>query len=572
MPLISQHTQERSKGYFRLEWSLAVDQTKMLAEGVPFLAPAAIDDTREVGAVVPAEFLRVQWMRLPGALPMPQFVAQVKRLLDAPRAATMEPGRPRSGQRGEGAASLDGTRVDRALRARFGWIVGGAVAVVALGVFGWMRQNRSSGPTPPLEAAARRSAPSTSEKAAPLSEARRLVAKARALYEPWDFATREDFALAEQLLRKAVDLDPTDGEAWAAYAILSCGAIVMSIDDSDARRGAVRTQAERAIRLAPDSNHARFANAFSLRFNRQTQDEAIRLLRDEAARQPSNRFVVRTLGAALRNIGQLEQGLVYLDKAAALPGNDPITQYNRALTLNRMNRFVEAEAALDEALAVAPNYIHANRNKLALLLDFREDLPRAKAHLAKVPPAFFLDEQGAVTAYQIALYSKDATKCVEVLRHTKAYLSTVPYNGPKAFLTATAHRLAGNEEAAQTDFRAALRLVNERLAAEPNASRLLLNRAQILASLGEHATVELLLREISQRISTGDEYLHDDDLALLLMLSNRQEEALAALESHYGKPFPIYRSRMGLRYHPVWDPLRGDPRFEALLKVPSQKK
>jgi TolB-like protein/cytochrome c-type biogenesis protein CcmH/NrfG len=83
IPLISAHTQERSKGYFRLEWKLAVDQTHLLAAGVPFIAPVAIDDTKEAGALVPPEFMKVQWTRLPGALPTPEFVAQVKRLLGA---------------------------------------------------------------------------------------------------------------------------------------------------------------------------------------------------------------------------------------------------------------------------------------------------------------------------------------------------------------------------------------------------------------------------------------------------------------------------------------------------------
>jgi len=59
LPIISGHTQERGKGYFRLEWKLAVEQTHLLAEGVPFLAPVVVDETTESGAVVPPEFLRV---------------------------------------------------------------------------------------------------------------------------------------------------------------------------------------------------------------------------------------------------------------------------------------------------------------------------------------------------------------------------------------------------------------------------------------------------------------------------------------------------------------------------------
>ncbi len=83
LPIISQHTQERGKGYFRLEWKLAVEQTHLMAEGIAFLAPVVVDDTAESGAIVPPEFMRVQWTRLPGALPTPQFVDQIKHLLNA---------------------------------------------------------------------------------------------------------------------------------------------------------------------------------------------------------------------------------------------------------------------------------------------------------------------------------------------------------------------------------------------------------------------------------------------------------------------------------------------------------
>lgn len=58
VPIISQHTDERSKGYFRLEWKLAVEQTYPFADGVPFIAPVVSDQTREDGAKVPPEQTR----------------------------------------------------------------------------------------------------------------------------------------------------------------------------------------------------------------------------------------------------------------------------------------------------------------------------------------------------------------------------------------------------------------------------------------------------------------------------------------------------------------------------------
>jgi TolB-like protein/Tfp pilus assembly protein PilF len=89
LPVISRTTQDRGKGYFRLEWKLAVEQTHLMAEGMAFLAPLVIDDTAESSAIVPPEFLRVQWTRLPGALPTPAFVEQVKRLLARNSAGTV---------------------------------------------------------------------------------------------------------------------------------------------------------------------------------------------------------------------------------------------------------------------------------------------------------------------------------------------------------------------------------------------------------------------------------------------------------------------------------------------------
>jgi TolB-like protein/Tfp pilus assembly protein PilF len=84
LPVISARTQERKEGYFRLEWKLAVERTHHMAEGVPFLAPVVVDETPQGAALVPAEFLRVQWMNLPGARTTSEFVRDVKRLLKEP--------------------------------------------------------------------------------------------------------------------------------------------------------------------------------------------------------------------------------------------------------------------------------------------------------------------------------------------------------------------------------------------------------------------------------------------------------------------------------------------------------
>ena len=86
--IISENTQARGEGYFRREWKLAVERTHDMAAGVAFLLPVVSDDTAESEALVPEEFMRVQWTRLAHGMPTPQFVEHVKRLLERPAKAT----------------------------------------------------------------------------------------------------------------------------------------------------------------------------------------------------------------------------------------------------------------------------------------------------------------------------------------------------------------------------------------------------------------------------------------------------------------------------------------------------
>jgi TolB-like protein/Flp pilus assembly protein TadD len=86
IPIVSAGTHAREEGYFRREWKLAVDRTHDMAEDRAFIVPVLIDDVGETSASVPEQFRKAHWTRLPGGEPTPQFVEQVKRLLQGPRA------------------------------------------------------------------------------------------------------------------------------------------------------------------------------------------------------------------------------------------------------------------------------------------------------------------------------------------------------------------------------------------------------------------------------------------------------------------------------------------------------
>ncbi len=131
IPIVSASTQKRGEGYFRREWKLAAERTHDIAAGIPFLVPVVIDDTPESAALAPEEFMRVQWTRLAGGAATPQFVSQVKTLLEAPRGVRAGSAAPASQPastaapvaRGISALAWLGAIAGLAVIAGFSWFV-----------------------------------------------------------------------------------------------------------------------------------------------------------------------------------------------------------------------------------------------------------------------------------------------------------------------------------------------------------------------------------------------------------------------------------------------------------------
>src|SRR4029079_892417 len=124
VPLVSANTDERSEGYFRLEWKLAVDRSHLIADDRSFLLPIVVDDTPEATARVPDRFRERQWMRLPGGDMPEEFVERVRRLLAETQAPTLA------------GASVPAGPAD--VGRKRGWLAAGATVavIVIVGILG----------------------------------------------------------------------------------------------------------------------------------------------------------------------------------------------------------------------------------------------------------------------------------------------------------------------------------------------------------------------------------------------------------------------------------------------------
>ena len=91
LPLISSYSEARDEGYFRREWRLAVERAGDMDERKAFIVPVVTDNTSEQSAHVPDRFHDVQWTRLPAGEAPPAFVERVRRLLSGQTPAITRP-------------------------------------------------------------------------------------------------------------------------------------------------------------------------------------------------------------------------------------------------------------------------------------------------------------------------------------------------------------------------------------------------------------------------------------------------------------------------------------------------
>jgi len=565
IPIISQNTQARTEGYFRLEWRLADQRTHLMAKGRPFLLPVVIDDTRDAEAHVPDSFTEVQWTRLPGGENGAAFGGRVKKLLGGTVAGVADPGPPASPR-------------PATSRKRPRWlapVIGGAVVALLALVYSrpWEKARSPSDAPRPTGAV---------KPAVPLTEAQKLVAQARKIYEDGDELNRDNLYLAEELVQRATALDPVEPAAWELATWLSYTMVWHSIEDTQARREALLRQANRAVALAPDSVAAQlvFANAqLAGRFggagiSQGRFGEIEANLKRLAEREPQNWKIQRALGTVYRLTNRMDDAIRTLQRAIELSGEHPMATADLVNVLIRNNRYAEAEKMLTRSLGHQRSGRLLTFN-LIVKCRWRGDVVGAAKDIADWPEWLLQQDRGFAVAWQVALWARQPDQALQLVQQfPRQYVHDLTFSGPRAVLSARAQELAGNSVAAQADWRAVLQQCDQDLAANSSNVIALYWKAWALARLGDQAAAQAAAVLLRQRLQTvPNNYIESYTAAALWATVGWADVAISALHAVLEKPLDYFSlTRAYLEVEPAYDPIRQDPRFQALLaQAPAPK-
>ena len=410
--------------------------------------------------------------------------------------------------------------------------------------------------TPPSPEA--RPAGSASDATAPISEARQLALRA---LEPVKDGTpsREQLTTAEALCARALTLDPTDPEIWIIAARIDLRFILSSYDSSGARREKSMNDAARAVGLAPDLFDARAIKANilatvaltdAMRADAETQ--LLALLQE----RPDDHTSLALLAVLTRQAGRFAESADYFERINS-PGGAAWSLLWRGLPSRRGSNPSLKKGRTPSMIALKANLAEV----------YREDLAAACEIFREVPASALLEEGPAFNAVKFALRERRPDEVIQILGALPTeYLSILNFTGPKALLTGKAHEMAGRPEAARAEWQVALRVQEKKLAEASNDPGLLRQKAEILACLGERESAETALGLSLQLEGLPPGQVTRNNLALRLRLGQREQVLTYLTATLQARSNGWRQLHADARFDPGFDPLRGDPRFEKLLR------
>jgi TolB-like protein/predicted Ser/Thr protein kinase/Flp pilus assembly protein TadD len=377
---------------------------------------------------------------------------------------------------------------------------------------------------------------------------------------------------AVDLLNKAVARDPNFFLAYCQLAFVHDLAYDMEIDHTPTRLALAQSAIDSAFRLKRDSGEAHLALGWHLYLGKSDYDRARGELALAQQSLPNNPVVYELAGSMDRSQSRWTDAINKLERACELdPRNLPYL-INLGSTYLVLHDYDQHIRIMDRIVALHPERRVGRIFRASVEVYRRADTGPFRAAIEDMltnEPGSEKDPFVASQRYTLALYDRDldtASSVATVLSQKHSLQWSFPQLG-RDFWVGVVARLKGDETSARAAFMRARAQQEEDIRGHPDDVTLLADLGLIDAGLGkkEEALSEgRRAMELAPNVKdSGTESYVKRFFAMVCAWTGERELALGQLEALAKSPGT--HTYGNLRLSPLWDPLRGDPRFEKIV-------
>ena len=382
---------------------------------------------------------------------------------------------------------------------------------------------------------------------------------------------RRNIEGALQMYQAAVQRDPRFAQALAGLARANLMMYWEYYDRSQERLVKAKEAAERAVELRPDLAEAHTALGWYVYQGLLDYPRALAEFAAALKVQPSSGDALEGIGAVLRRQGRWGEAAEKFSKAADLDPKNATRAYEPGPTWALARRYADADRAYARMLTLNSQWARVYAEQARVQLLWHGDVDRAKAILDEVGRiAGIADEGGflAVTRLLCALARRDYQGALRQLAtEERQAIDSQFWYIPIALLRGEVLRLEGRHDIARSSFEAAQLGLEQGVGRDPDDHRLRSALGIAYAGLGRKGDALREARLGCDLMPPSKDALRSlwclENLALVYTMVGMSSEAIAALDDLLARSG--WWTPHVLRLDPRWDPLRSDPRFQALL-------